>query len=153
MWKKTINSCHILKTVSRKVLPCQKVSVFESEYIFFQNKCMTISFCHLLKNVSRQVIPLQKVSLIEIEYTFFNQRKEMCVEEDYHFLSRFKKFIPTSTSIPKSFSVWKWIHFFQSNKGNLCERSVWLSIFVTLDTLEISLMFFFYTGQRWQKIL
>ena len=82
----------------------------------FQNKCMAISFCHLLKNVSRQLIPLQKVSLIEIEYTFFNQRKEMCVEEDYQFLSRFKKFIPTSTSMLKSFSVWKWRRFFQSKE-------------------------------------
>ena len=34
MWKKTINSCHILKNVSLQVLPCQKNSVFEKEYIF-----------------------------------------------------------------------------------------------------------------------
>ena len=31
--------------------------------------------------------------------------------------------------MPKRFSVWNWIHFFQSKEGNECERSVWLSIF------------------------
>ena len=80
--------------------------------------------------------PFQKVSLFETEYTFFNQRKEMYVEEDYQFLSHFKKCIPTSTSMPKNFSVWNWIHFFQSNKGNFCERSVWLSIFVTFQKMN-----------------
>ena len=75
----------------------------------------------------------KKISAFVIEYTFFNQTKEICVKEvyDYQFLSPFKKCIPTSMSMQTNFSVWNWIHFFQSNKGNLCERSVGLSIFVT----------------------
>ena len=33
----TINFCHILKNVSQQKLPCQKVSVFEIEYKFFNH--------------------------------------------------------------------------------------------------------------------
>ena len=36
--KKTINICHLPKKDSRQVLPFQKMSVFETEYDFFQSK-------------------------------------------------------------------------------------------------------------------
>ena len=51
----------------------------------------TIIFCHLLKIGSQQLLQCQKISVFVIEYTFFNQSKEMYMEEDYQFLSHFKK--------------------------------------------------------------
>ena len=169
MWKKTVNSNHILKNVSRQVLPFQKDSVFETEltifiqrnemyakedyqylspfkkciptsmsmpkkcsvwnWIFFFSikgtKCMwkkTNIFCHFLKNVTRQVLPCQKTSVFKNEYNFFNQRNEKYVKEDYQLLSSFKNWIPTSTSMPKNFSVCNWIHFFQLRKEMYVEE-------------------------------
>ena len=139
MWKETINFSLLLKIVSRKVIHCQKSSAFEIEYIFFnQREEMNVKEVHDSQFLSpfKKCIPTksscQTVSVFENEYTFFDQRKEMFVKEDYQFLSTFIKiYIPTSTSIPKSFSIWIWVHLFQSKEGNECEWIVWLSVFVT----------------------
>ena len=81
MWKKTINSCHILKNVFRQVLPCQKVSVSENEIIFAIKGTVNIwtnttNFSHLSKNEFRQVRPCQKTSVFEIDYTFSIKRRK-----------------------------------------------------------------------------
>ena len=103
-----------LPTFKKQVYPGKnfhnKNSVFEKNILFPTKgtKYMwkkTINFCHFSKNVSRQVNPCQKTQVFEIRYSFFHQRNEMYLKEDYHFLSPFKNCIPTSTSVPKAFSV------------------------------------------------
>ena len=69
-------------------------------YVKEEHKFLSVS-----KNVSRQVNSCQKTQVFEIRYSFFHQRLEMYLKEDYHFLSLFKNCIPTSTSVPKAFSV------------------------------------------------
>ena len=67
MWKKTINSCHIFKNVSRQVLPCQKFSVFENEYNFFnQRNDKYLEEHHQFLPPFKKCIPT-KVSVFEIE--------------------------------------------------------------------------------------
>ena len=91
------------------------------------------SFCTLSKDVSWHVLPFQKVSVFETENTIFTQRNEMYSKEDYQFLSPFRMWIRTSISMAKSFSVWNWIHSFQSKEQKVCWRS--LSIFVTFQKM------------------
>ena len=47
----------------------------------------------------------KKIQCLKLNNFFFNQRKEMYVKEGYQYLSPFKNFIPTKTSMPKSFCV------------------------------------------------
>ena len=88
MWKKTINFCHLSKNVSPQKFTCQKVSAFEIDYTFFNQRNkkeedyqflppfrkqfiqnMTISFCHLVKYGFRQVIPCHKNSIFYFKGT------------------------------------------------------------------------------------
>ena len=50
---------------------------------------------------SRHKLPVKKVLVFKIEYTFFNHRNEKYVEEEYQFLSPFKNWIQTNTSMQK----------------------------------------------------
>ena len=65
----------------------------------------TINFCHFLKSVSGQKLSCRKFSVFQIEYTFCQSMEQKLLEGDYQFLPPFKKWIPTSTSMPKTFIV------------------------------------------------
>ena len=108
-----------------------KNAVFENENTSFnQRKEMYVKedyqFLSNSKNISRHVQPCQKIQMFKLD-NFFSIKGTKCMwKKTINFC------IPTRNSLPKTFSVWNWIHFFQSKNGNECERNVWLSIFVTL---------------------
>ena len=69
----------------------QKISLFEIEYTFFNQRNKKYEFSPPFKKQFIQIkISMPKSSVIEIEYTSFNQRNEINVEEDYQFLPFFK---------------------------------------------------------------
>ena len=111
------------KNVSRQVLPCQKVSVFETEHTFFNQRMeMNVKevyeyqFLSHVKKCIPTKFPCQTISVSEIEYIFFNQRKEMFVKKGYHFLSTFIKMYPDKYISDKKIQRLKWNTLF-SIKG------------------------------------
>ena len=103
------------KNVSRQVLPCQKVSVFEIEATFFnQRREMNVKevydyqFLSPFKKCIPTKLPCQTISVSGMEYIFFNQRKEMFVKVAYQFLSTFIKMYPDKYFSAKKFQRLKW---------------------------------------------
>ena len=72
-------------------------------------------FCHLLKNVIRQNLPCQKVSVFEFSYNFATNGSKFMVKQSmtinfFHLLKNgLRQVLP---SMPRNFSVWSWVLFF-----------------------------------------
>ena len=113
----------------KKKLTCQKISVFEIEYTFFnqRNKNIrkkTINFCHftLQNQIIRVKTSKPQIQCLKWICFFFSQRNEIYVEveEDHLFLPPFKN-VSQQNLHAKKFQCLKLITLF-SIKGT---KSMW----------------------------
>ena len=110
IWKKIINFCLLLKTVSRQVHQFKKSFSVWKRTQFIQSKERKVCwrnlsiFATFQKKYSDKTFCAKKIQCFKFHTLFFNQRKWMYgkTKFDYHVLSPFKKWIPTSTSMPKN---------------------------------------------------
>ena len=147
MWKKTINFSLLFKIVSQQKIHCQKVSAFEIEYTFSNQrkemnwmKCLTINFCHLLKIVSRQKFHAKKFQCLKLN-TLFSIKGTKCMQKKTINFFYLLKNVSRQKFHAKIFSVWNWNQFFQPMEVNVRENKVWLSIFVIFKKMDSDMYF------------
>ena len=119
-------------------LTCQKVSVFEVDYTFFnqRNKIYVEENYQFLPLFKKQIIQVKtsipQIHCLKWKYFFQPKKRNICGSGwRLSIFVTFQKMYPDKIYIPKSFSVWSWLHFLQSKEQKLCEKR--LSIFATFQ--------------------